>query len=828
MIKVLDLIKKGVAGDFAPGLPDPERFGDVRELVRHKLIPWVVQKHDAAKAGPHFDIRMGDKDLYSWATKKELPGPGGKISVFQQPLHRKAYANFEGVLEKGYGKGTVKIHDKGKVIVTKAEPDQISFTVAHKKFPENYTLIRTGGPPSSSQRTARGRASQGGTWLMVNTTPRDAAKMLGGSPEEVGLAKLRYAKVPAEDVEKVFDGNYLIQEKLDGASSLFHLLSDRIEALSYRTTKEGAPIVHTYRIFGPGGGKVYTKPIPPELVGTILKGETYGVQKGKVIPPQELGGILNASVVNSLEAQSKKKISLKGMLFDVVRMGKEPVPPLSLTPEERGAKLEEISKFLPKTKFSLPETAETPEEARALFESISKGEHPRTSEGIVAWPKEPGKVPKKVKLFPEADVWVKRIFPGLGKLEGKGAGGFEYSRSAEGPVVGRVGTGFTESTREEMLKDPENWEGRMARISSQGDFPRTGAFRAPAFVALHEDYPAKSAGWFKDDPEPDLSGYTQSELVRHRRALAERLRHYDKASYYSFLANLLGLPASLITNLGLFSVASSKSLSEPVNRREIARLREELSVPKNIKVKTFPMKDFTSWRKLDAHFDPIHKKVVAPRIAGIMAHELGHAGGPTTKYPYVYGVPSIAAMVIGKVFGAPIANIAGSYSAKGESLKEDVTRGALYGMVPQVPTLFEEFQASARAVKAINKLKIASTLKAALSLGAAFGTYGVGALVGGALPGAIGGAVGHSLKKKIKSEEGLRPLPLGVQPEFSSLTEAMESSSLGGRLLSNSFGAGYSEEVNRAQEAVKKELGKRRTPSDVKPAFSSLSEEKGE
>jgi hypothetical protein len=43
-----------------------------------------------------------------------------------------------------------------------------------------------------------------------------------------------------------------------------------------------------------------------------------------------------------------------------------------------------------------------------------------------------------------------------------------------------------------MLTDPEGWVGRMARIRSMGQFPG-GAHRAPAFLALHEDYPSKMA-----------------------------------------------------------------------------------------------------------------------------------------------------------------------------------------------------------------------------------------------------------------------------------------------------------------------------------------------
>jgi ATP-dependent DNA ligase len=105
---------------------------------------------------------------------------------------------------------------------------------------------------------------------------------------------------------------------------------------------------------------------------------------------------------------------------------------------------------------------------------------------------EAGKKPIKVKAYPEADVWIKGVLPGEGRLKNTGAGGFEYSTSPEGPIVGNVGTGFNEQTRQEMHKDPESWVGRMARIKSQGQFP-SGAHRAPVFIARHEDYPLKAA-----------------------------------------------------------------------------------------------------------------------------------------------------------------------------------------------------------------------------------------------------------------------------------------------------------------------------------------------
>ena len=494
--------------DFAPGLPDPKRFGDVKDLPTGEPLSYVVQRHIARRAGPHYDIRFGPDDLYSWATKKELPKPGEKTMVYQQPLHKGEYAHFEGTLTHGYGAGTVKTHDKGQVIVQHADPNKIKFSVIHHKFPETYTMIRYSGSPKDP-RTERQAQTQGGSWLMMNTTPVDALKMLGGkSPEDVGLEKPRFKAIPAEKVDKVFDPKYLVQEKMDGASLLYHLLADHIEALSYRVSKGGRPIVHTYRVFGPSGSKQGVK-IPSELQGTILRGEVYGERQGKTIEPQELGGILNASVSKSLQMQKDKGVTLKNMLWDVARLKDKPIPFGSIGGTERMETLRRVLKYLPKGKFGLPETAETPEQAKAMWERIVAGESPRTDEGIVAWPKAPGG-PIKIKKFPEADVWIKNILTGKGQLAGAGAGGFEYANAPEGPIVGRVGTGFSAATRKQMLEDPASFIDRMARIRSQGKFPESGAHRAPSFIALHEDYPNKAANFM---------GQSLPEIMK-KRALA--------------------------------------------------------------------------------------------------------------------------------------------------------------------------------------------------------------------------------------------------------------------------------------------------------------------
>jgi len=132
----------------------------------------------------------------------------------------------------------------------------------------------------------------------------------------------------------------------------------------------------------------------------------------------------------------------------------------------------------------LPEEARTPEEAARMIKGIRTGSHPLTREGIVAHPIAGGK-PVKAKFIEDYDVYIRGITPGEKGLKGTGAGGFSYALTPKGPIVGKVGTGFSAAVRRHMFESPEEYIGRVAKIRAQGQFP-SGAYRAPAFHALHE------------------------------------------------------------------------------------------------------------------------------------------------------------------------------------------------------------------------------------------------------------------------------------------------------------------------------------------------------
>jgi ATP-dependent DNA ligase len=202
----------------------------------------------------------------------------------------------------------------------------------------------------------------------------------------------------------------------------------------------------------------------------------------EVIPAAELGGILNSTLAEAERKKREKSIAMRNAIFDIYVRGKEPVP-RSVPYKKRVEMIKELLLHLPKRQFHLPRMETTPEGAKQMWEEIKAGKNPRTREGMVAWI---NNKPHKAKLQEESDVHITDIFPQI-KGDTSLAGGFRYALKSGGDPVGKVGTGFSADVRKQMMLTPEDFIGRVARIQAQEQFP-SGAYRAPAFLALHEDY----------------------------------------------------------------------------------------------------------------------------------------------------------------------------------------------------------------------------------------------------------------------------------------------------------------------------------------------------
>jgi len=111
---------------------------------------FVIQEHDADKAGKHWDIRIempkGSGSVYrSFVDKKaQLPAKGKKIFLIESEDHPMSYGEFEGKIPKGeYGAGDVKIVDKGTYELLDVEGDKkYVMNFGGKKLKGEYALIK--------------------------------------------------------------------------------------------------------------------------------------------------------------------------------------------------------------------------------------------------------------------------------------------------------------------------------------------------------------------------------------------------------------------------------------------------------------------------------------------------------------------------------------------------------------------------------------------------------------------------------------------------------------------------------------------------------------
>jgi len=105
---------------------------------------FVVHEHHATHL--HWDLRLEmDGVLKSWAVPKGPPLEGVvkrlAVEVADHPLD---YIDFHGVIEEGYGAGTVDIWDSGTYDVLKREEKYLVVDMHGKRMQGRHKLIFTG------------------------------------------------------------------------------------------------------------------------------------------------------------------------------------------------------------------------------------------------------------------------------------------------------------------------------------------------------------------------------------------------------------------------------------------------------------------------------------------------------------------------------------------------------------------------------------------------------------------------------------------------------------------------------------------------------------
>ena len=103
---------------------------------------FVVHEHHATHL--HWDLRLEmDGVLKSWAIPKE-PSSDPKIKrlAIEVDDHNLEYADFEGEIKEGYGKGAVKIWDKGTFKLVSKKEFKLIVDFSGKRLKGEYVILR--------------------------------------------------------------------------------------------------------------------------------------------------------------------------------------------------------------------------------------------------------------------------------------------------------------------------------------------------------------------------------------------------------------------------------------------------------------------------------------------------------------------------------------------------------------------------------------------------------------------------------------------------------------------------------------------------------------
>lgn len=281
---------------------------------------------------------------------------------------------------------------------------------------------------------------------------------------------------------------WVAQPKIDGVGTGIILRSGERPRIFTAEVRKTGPREHTEKVTLLENTKT-----PPSLNDTVLRAELFARDKKtkKPIPARQIVGILNSKLDQSLKRQKELNAELVPALLTVEKyQGKDT---RNLPFKKQLELMHKIRRKIPV--FVIPDTAFSPHEKIRLLNLIKTKKHPLTQEGVVFHSLSKGKAKTrsttiKSKFRPDFDVYVRRIFPGKGGRSGNAAGGFYYSWSPRGPIVGKVGTGFTHELVRDMFVNPQKYVGRVAKVKSAGPFPGSsptepGALRAPSFLEWH-------------------------------------------------------------------------------------------------------------------------------------------------------------------------------------------------------------------------------------------------------------------------------------------------------------------------------------------------------
>jgi bifunctional non-homologous end joining protein LigD len=495
-----------------------------RRVARSSLPRFVVQQHHATRL--HWDLRLEhDGALASWAIPNGIPpDPSENRLAVRTEDHPLEYLDFHGEIPKGqYGAGTMTIWDRGTFEVHKWEDRKVEVTFRGERLRGRYGLFPIGRDGDSKN-----------DWMIHRMDPpedRDRVPMPGRIQPMFARSS---EKLPPDQKRWSFE------VKWDGVRAIAYAQPGRLR-LESRNLNE---ITNAY----------------PEVRGILDDlGMHEAVLDGEIVAFDDAGKpsferlqrrmhVTSPSAVRRLAAS----VPIVYAIFDLLYLDGRSLMELPYT--ERRARLEQLE--LGGKAWRVP--ASHPGEGKRLLEATrSQG-----LEGVVAKRLdsryEPGRRSGawvKVKNTLRQELVIGGWIPGEGKRRDRiGALLMGYYRDGDFVCAGRVGTGFTEATLEQLMARLKPLERKTSPFTGGAKPPREAVFveprlvaevefrewtsdgvmRAPSFKGLREDKEAREVG--PEDGYPEalfehverLTGDAISVVVEGREL---RITNWDKVLF---------------------------------------------------------------------------------------------------------------------------------------------------------------------------------------------------------------------------------------------------------------------------------------------------------
>jgi bifunctional non-homologous end joining protein LigD len=437
-------------------VPEEEGLMPLEDMGPKREIEYVIQEHEADRAGRHFDLRLVlNGKSASWAIPMKgkrgglarMPEPGERWAAIRQPDHLVEYNKFEGEIPKGQlGAGQVKIWARGKADIHKIEDGHVHFEIFSGPAKGRYVIVQTNG-------------TQG---LILSKKPEPAEPW----------TKPQYTK-KAPEVLDALEGQagLTAERKVDGASVEMRIEDGRVRVLSHRVSKRSGQLVeHTARL--PHLDDLRTE----GLDGTAVRAEAWHPRGVNF-----LSGTLNSNVEKARATQRTAGPVRLGV-FDIVKYKGRDVRGLPYA--ERRAIYEKVAEQLG-SKHVEPVRSVKSGFANFYEQQVAL-KHTPTDGVVVKDGSQPYDAKPLVKVKPSdlADCEVVKLTEGKGKHAGR-LGALTVKVPDNGKNI-QVGTGFSDWERQWIWDHRDEMPGEVARVDfhvRHGKRTETG----PRFDSWHPD-----------------------------------------------------------------------------------------------------------------------------------------------------------------------------------------------------------------------------------------------------------------------------------------------------------------------------------------------------